>query len=325
MASVKRTIQFFRIVPLVKSKQAPKRKQLLTAISTIDPNSPSSRYASGPGEELCIWNDTKSPFQSNDIVRFALGKIRTTNIPGTVISGKRKNLQAANVLELCHCVVFANYIIAAEFNHYGPRVAWQLQRYLADKFDGTLEQIILKPLYDADIVETLNRFTQLRGMTIKIEREKIGLLNNADERISSALKNIGRPYPVANLELAINLPPAEKLEGNKEDKEKQRAERAKQEQAFSHQLFEEVVSMVTDSTVIDALKTFSVHGLDSRTRQMETINLLERRIHTKKTVKLVDNRHGMVDSDSMYNAIQEAYNELAESINTAVAAGIKVD
>jgi hypothetical protein len=314
-----RTIHFYRLVPYRKTAAPVKRAQLAAAITKLNPGDDSSHMETQYGEKLCLWNDT----DSNTVLKLSLGKIRERNLPGTVRKGgHRDGLKVPNVFEPIHIVVFPLSVVGVEWNQYGPRALSAFPGYLSQKCPD-IEPSYLKPLYDQDVIDTLNRFSEITLMTLELEREKVGLLNNADPKLSSGLKKISDKYPSASVALTLKLQPDEKRDKSSKKAREQRDARKKSIDQFSHAIFEEIQLLATDATALESLSSFQVHGFDSRTKSTRTVNLLDARITARKKVDLIDPNHGLVESESMYNAIIAAHKELEETIKIAVAAGQK--
>lgn len=298
---------------------APTRMDIYKAIQAIDPTLPSAYWAHKKGEDLCVWNDTV-PTAKVENIRFCLGKIRHRNIPGTIVDGNRENISADNVFEPVHMVMFNNSIVGIEKNQYGPYGAMALPMYFSHMNSG-LEPFSLKPLWDKDILATLNRFRELSFIRLVIEREKIGLLNNADETLSQSLGNISNKYPAAVLELVIKIQQPEAINAKGKDAAKKRDQRNTIASQFSTATFNEAMALVSDASALKAFEKLEVHGIDNRTGKANTIDLLSRLIFAKKDVRLVNTTHGMVERESMYSAIIEAEQELRPTLKTAIAAG----
>lgn len=319
MPNVPRTIQFYRMVEFDKSVVPPTRAQLFGAISKIDPALDKFNWEHKKGENLCVWNDTVARANVNEI-RFCLGKIRHRNIPGTVISGSRENLSASNVFEPVHLVMFDNRVVGIERNQYGAHAAAALPRYMSEVCPN-LPVFYLKPLFDRDIVQTLNRFSELSFVRFVLEREKVGMLTNADEVLSDSLSKISAKYPSAIIDLMIKIRKPDTLDPRKENRKAQKESRYTVSQQFSTAVFNEVLSIVSDASALGSFDKFEVHGIDNRTNKATTIDLLTRLIMTSKNIELVDETHGMVKRDKMYEAIIEAEADLRTTLRTAVAAG----
>lgn len=316
MATVKRTIHFFKLSPAVRSEVVPTREKLSACIQTIDQSTATHKYEISPGEHLCVWNDSGSEFKP--YLKFCLGKIRVNNIPGTVIDGLRENLTANNVFDPTHIVVFKNGILAAEFTQAGPKAKFDLPKYFAHFFRSTINSFVVKDLYDEDILAVLDRFQSLTLLSMEVEKEKIGSLRAADAGLAENFKNLADPFPRSKLLLTLSLQQAEKLSKNKKERAEQREERHKIEAAFSHQVFEEVKKIISQGAE-DGLDSLAVHGYDKRTKSVRTVDVLNSRISVKKNINLINAKTGMVDRDHMYEQMIEAYEELKESIENGHA------
>lgn len=311
MATIERIVHFHKIKTLNKKEKVPTKAEFKTVFQNINPKNKKSMVEVSKTEHMCIWNDTKP--NEHEYIKFALGKIRHTAIPSTVVLGDRARLSANNILELVHCVLFDDNVIGSEVNGLGPQIWKHLPQYLTALLKDQLPALCLRQIMDKDILDTVGRFSELSMLHIQIKTENIGMIPKNGAKLSSAFNGISTGYGQAELDLIIRLPEVETAETNKDARFEQIQRENTIKKAFSTQIYTDLINLVPNGNV-EQFEKLLIRGVDNRTGRVSEQNLIERLVRVKKRFELVDAQHRSVDASSAYAKIIEAHTELAATI-----------
>lgn len=301
-AAIQRTIFFYRMLAIpLEDKTIPviDVKDIFSGLDLLkyDPklSDATSRYMQYGANFVGTWNTN-----AGGHYRVRMSKIRRSDLPHLENSGKLKALPMAagdGLSEPIHMQFFADDIVAAEFNFHGPRAAL-FAGYCAEKIPA-LPRFKLCPLISKSVLAELEKLADIRLLSVRIHESKSTLLAAAGNSIDDALDGIANQYGADTLELTMSAGRGKKLKGAK---------------ALAKSLLSASNEPMKD------FKSFKVSGHNKDTEEIETIDLLRDKLVQKRNVTKAANHKG-VDSVSMFNEMEKAYNKLRDNLKKAVALG----
>ena len=246
---------------------------------------------------LCCWVDrTDSPQQ------FQLGQIRRSGLPRLEHQGAVEDLsipEDSGLVEAVHIVCFDDNILGSEFNFYGPRVS-RLSRYLHAKSRGLCPEISLEPLLRNDAADALGRLRGLRLFHLKIRASYIARMTEADETLGQAFK-AARDVGGAD-ELEVVLRPRKYSRG-----------------LLDARLLSVVRRLARQPELRTEASKFQLKGVTDDAGSVEFVDMLRAQFVSQKRIVRQSARGRALRSDSAYEAIREAYDELKEELLEATA------
>lgn len=261
------------------------------------------RYRGSGAEVTCCW-----PTELEAPPRVEFGKVRRADLPTVEEEGNTQPLDLTEdqgIVEKTHFVFFPNYVLGMLYNYYGPRRS-SLARYLGDKHGPTPESLEFTPLLRQDVLDALDKFGRIRVLRLGVLRSFLRYLEEFDESLYEAFEGVDRLGNAPRLELVLRPEAYQRDwiegEGGLMDMIRRLAERVTGDPEYGEQV-----------------KKFEVKGLNVEEESVDEVDVLnEKLVRTKQVVRLGD-RSRSIQADSAYDAIIEAYEELQDQLNDAVA------
>lgn len=204
----------------------------------------------------------------------------------------------SGLAELTHFVYYPTTdVLGVEFNFYGPRTS-ALRDYLRIKsrnFKNPIEYIDTTPILNQDIDSLLRDMGEVNIFQMEVARNELNIVEELNNDLQSAFK------------AAANLSDAESVEVVLR---KRKYAREGFPFPFSVRKLKEFLSS-TDNR--ERVNKFKVNAASVREERNKNFDLLEDKMVAAKKVATIDSRRRSVDSDSMFNAIEEAYDELSDN------------
>jgi hypothetical protein len=302
VATIERKIFFYRlkVLPLEDGSTPPfSLADMLTKLKALkylkDNTGPTSNYMSSGRAVIAAWPEV-------EVERIEVGRVRRDDWPSLENAGKRKPIPTVDgdgVSESCHIAFYAKNIVGAEFNFYAPRAS-VISDYCAEKAP-TIPRFKLYPLLNRDAIAQLNEMRDVRLLSLRVHRSHSELLKKADASIASAFESVSQQFDAETFELTI---------------------RAKRGETLAQSLIAKAKAMLKSSkNPAQDFEMFRVRGLSENTDHVEEFDLLKDRFISKADVIKQSNNRG-VQSESMYSAIDVAYNELKMDLEKASALGL---
>lgn len=245
------------------------------------------------GDSLAVW-----PKQTSVRSRLIIGSLRSSGLPELEQDGQFKKLQVGDsekIAEKTHVVFFENNIVGAEFNFYGPRLS-RLSCYLRSKEVASVE---FDPLLNRDVQDQLVHLQDVRILDLRLRRDGFELLHEAEESLPGALRSLSEKGDAPVVELILRqLPRSRKALGSK--------------------MLDFVKTLAGLPQTREAAGLFKVHGKDDRTNRVNVFDLLEDKFVSKRTVAKEGTKHRVIDSDSMFAAIEAAYADLRPQLEQSL-------
>lgn len=249
-------------------------------------------------KELCCWPDsTRLPY------RVRLANIRRGQHPPIENGGNFSPLilgAGGGLAEISHFVLFADGVCGAEFNFYGPRAS-QLPFYLAVKAPGLLPSFKLASIVRPDLQARLAALNDVKMLDLKVRASFADTLEIANEDLGAALRaNIKavRARPEDEFELRFVRRKSKKL----------------QEQSAPAKLLDTIRNLAVRPEVKEQVSIFKVTGQGGRS---QFVDVLHEQFTAEKEIQPAIDSAGAVDTQSMYEAIEEAYQESSVQLTRA--------
>ncbi|ASJ11263.1 hypothetical protein A3L12_08130 [Thermococcus sp. P6] len=216
------------------------------------------------------------------------------------------NLQEHEGLaEPSHFVIFDGKIIGAEYNHYGVRwVNSKLVRIINDYLSNNSTDVVrveIKPIFRKELYNLLERFIEIRGITIKIATNYARLLAKEDPESFGKMFSAAELIDGVWLSLGVTIGSRKHVEISKFDRIK-----------------ESIKRLLRHPEATENLRAINIRGRLEGEESIEEFNLLEEMLVSEKRVAKLDERSRAVNPESMFNAIVDSYyafeNELKEYI-----------
>jgi hypothetical protein len=243
---------------------------------------------------------------ANPPQRARLATIRRTDLPSVEDAGTLRPLglpAGSGLAEGIHLVFFPQQIIGADFNFYGPR-ATSFARFhnMKTKDVENLPEIEIEPLLRADVAASVRALTDLKVLRLKVRRPFIETVRRADQTLGRAFRAAAEASGAEQVDIVLSPPPHSRKEVLKSD------------------LLPAVRRLVRSAERSRDVRAFEVKG-DSPDG-VEYIDVLRSQLLTRKRVVKLNPESRALDSESAYEAIQEAHNELSGEIRDAAAVSL---
>jgi hypothetical protein len=211
-----------------------------------------------------------------------LGQLQALNIPSD-----------AGLFEATHFILFLpQRILGMEFNLYGPRTG-QLGDYLLNKCAHLVNGVNFLPILRHDIQQRLDEIGEIAELQIAVARNETGTTRQLDESLPSAfnaVKRISGDDEFEIIEVTLRKKPYSRL-GFRLPFERRK-----------------ILRFLSNPSTRDTLAEFKVRARNTRTQALETFDLLEDKMVSVARVVHAGDRRRSIDSESMFGAIQEAFN-----------------
>jgi len=296
--TIDRKIYFYRI-ELKKNGQTVSLEPIFSTINQMpfDKNGRYLQLSDGNMWSICI-DSINSP------LKVRIGTIRKKGLPMMERHGQTSPLTIppdAGLYEPMHFIVFPNNVVGFEYNFYGPRPG-SLKYYLPKKLPNLVDEVELVPLTRRDVHDLLSRIGEVRVFRLKIHRDMGELLKELDDNLPDAI------------EAAKHASDAEYIEIVFRSKKYSR-------HGINIPFLNRLASWLSRSEVRAAVDTLKIRARDEITQSVEEFDLLQEYLLSVKQVLKQDDIHRSVNTNAMYSAIQEAYNELSPEINRIINEG----
>lgn len=270
------------------------------ALAHLDqlPFNPMGRYLDEGETCLCCWVDRVKVNQL-----FRLAQIRRAGLPQLERFGQLSDLKIpgdSGLAETIHIVVFPGNIVGSDFNFFGPRMS-RLSVYLKEKADNLCPEVTFEPLLRHDVTAALAKLQDIRMFNLKIRASYAARVTEADADLGSAYEAARRAGTAGELEIILRT-------------------RRNAREPLSDRLLATVKKLVgLPDMQTEALK-FRVKGTASDSNKVELVDLLADQLIARVQVMRQSKRGRTLQTNSAYEAIQQAYEELKDELH--LAAGI---
>ena len=288
MADVERRVFFYK-VEMTDEDDEWKRADVLRSLDALE----------GDNRLLDLGDDNYAWAQVDHIPRRAEGgrlrffRDRRSNLPGYAINFDVDELpipDQAGIVEPTHVVLGGNGLIAAEYNHFAPRITSAFARLLRTKLGLNLS--IGTYIY-GDILEQLDRLSYIQLLEFSIV---------PSDTLAAELRNAGLFG-----EAAANLA---EVDGGRRVNMRLSGEKDSQGWTDNARGF---VKRLLSIGPTDETKVLRVRGLDPVTGAVESVDLLKERLVRRVDVERAAPRTKVLDRSSAYQHIDAAISEVREN------------
>ncbi|WP_210160587.1 hypothetical protein [Methylocella silvestris] len=272
----------------------------INALPFVDGNG--GRYlVDDDGNAICAFSGGTGALPS---MRFC--QIRRTGLPQLEQAGSVSDLNIADnagLLEPVHIVFFADNIVGADFNFYGPRLS-RLGHYLRIKSENIVPLATFYPLLRNDVAEQLNHFTELRLFDLKVKATYVQAMREADASLGAAFAANARVLDGDCDEIQLILKPS------------------KETRRSALQGFRRFAgALVHGAHFRENTERFQIKGKNVDTNKVDVIDLLRDQLIAHKQVLRLGKKSRAVDAESAFSAILEAHDELGAELRQAAGIG----
>jgi len=230
-------------------------------------------------------------------IRAKLATKRRDQLPLLEIGGSEEFLtipDKAGLLEPMHFIIFPDNVAGFEFNFFAPRPTG-LRSYILNKAINKVDEVILTPLIRHDINELIANIGEIKVFTFKAGRENAEIISELDKNLANAFKVLSDIGEAKEFEIILrNTPNSKKY--------------------FHLDLLNKLALWLQNPTARASVDTLKIKAIDKCTNESRDFDLLNEYIYSKLSVIKHDDIHKVIDSESMYNGIIEAYNQLNPDI-----------
>ena len=248
------------------------------------------------GNALCLLDHRRD---RNLLVRFC--RVRRTGLPQLEQAGQISDLDLdsdSGLLETIHVVFFSDNIVGAEYNHFGPRLS-RLGIYLHEKSEEAVDRAVFHPLLRADAAQQLDRLAEIRLLDLSIHPAYAEALRQIDLSLGDAF--------AANARLLDNPKTVQVVVKPQE----------RSRQAALHRFLAPIRRLLGQSDLLLNTERLQLRERCRDTDRVETIDLLKDQVISTKSIVRLNERSRALAPDSAFQAICEAYDDLAEHLQTA--------
>jgi hypothetical protein len=266
-------------------------------------DSPVGRYlVDDVGNAVCVWPGVQDASRS---LRFC--QIRRTGLPQLERAGQVSDLNIAadaGLLEPVHVMFFADNIVGADFNFYGPRLS-RLGYYLRIKSGNVVPLALFHPLLRLDVAEQLEHLTEIRLFDLKVKGSYVETVRQADASLGDAFAANARVLDGDVDELELVLRPSKEAR-----------------QGALQRLMLPLRRLVHAPELREYASRFQVRGKHDETGRVEVIDLLRDQLIVHKQILRLGERSRAVDATSAFEAIRAAHDERGDDLRRAAAVAL---
>lgn len=299
--TVQRSIHFYR-ADAGASNGTPLPLDLspaLEAVSKLAFDDATGRYWDQPsGDAISVW--TESTWD-----RFTLATVRRTGLPRSEHRGLLSSVPLptdGGLHEPIHIVAFPDNIFGIEFNFYGPRPS-RLPHYLARTVPGQATPFTLERLLRHDVAAQLDTQQELRLFDLQVRSSYAKVLAKGKTSLGKALKAAASASDAEVVGVMLRPEPRRRSK-----------------------LSDTVLGFARDIARRDDLRDnatrFTVKGVNAESGRVEELDLLEDQLVTTRQMVSIGGNSRAIKSDSAYEAIESAYEELKDDLASASSIGV---
>jgi hypothetical protein len=282
----------------------PARVDLSPALQKLDglsfqDSATGGRYVTAGDADLCAWMD-----HVGDTSKIRFANVRRNALPQAEAGGELTDLvlaEGAGICEVSHLCVFADGIVGAEFNFYGPRPG-RLATYLRRVTGDDCLEFKLEALLRQDVADLLQRKKSVRKLTLSVRRSYIDVIGQADASLGAALR------------AAENASHADCVGVYLEPEPYQRRD-------LDDGMLYLLRRLARRPDLRENARTCKATTVDEGNRT-EEVDLLRDELISQKKILRQHDRTRVLLSDDAYAKIMEAYEELRDDLTAAASVSV---
>lgn len=273
------------------------RRDVLAAIQALEA-SPDDLYLEVSGGDVVFAIVDKLPTGSGGYGRLRLFRSRRSNLPAVEDLGRLSELDipsTAGLAEPCHIILAPNGLVAAEYNHFAPRLT-MLSHYIGVKLGLRVNFAVY---VQQDIVQRLDRLEDVRLLELSMKPNE-----NLDEQIP-------RDDPIGDALYSAMQIPGERRVAIAFSGDRKSAEFTSALRSFARKLLSQAP---TDLDAEESATTvFRVKGYDPVSEELEVVDLLRQKVVRRVEVERQSPRSRALDRTDAYRTIEKAATEARKS------------
>lgn len=234
-------------------------------------------------------------------MRLIIGTKRESGLPLMELEGDRTPLdipETGGLYEPMHFMIFPNNVIGFEYNSHAPRIG-SLKSYLPQKAPTLVDKVELIPLMRSDIRQEISRMGNIRLFNLAIHRNMADHLEILNDNLIDALNHAFRENEYSEV-LEIVLRPKKYSKG-----------------WINLSFLNRIPQFISEAREDLEVAKIRAENLDNDGK-VEDFNLLSLFVSTRRDVDPIDEDHRVVNAESMFHQINEAYHELLPEINDII-------
>lgn len=197
-------------------------------------------------------------------------------------------------------VFFPNNIVGAEYNHYGPRMS-RLGNYFHTKSNRVVPHAAFRPLLRGDAAEQMNRLNEIRELTFNILPSYVDEVGRIDDSLADAFKATSRI--LENLQtMRVYLKPI-----------------SNERRTLLDRLVSPIREFISTPSIREGIEKLEIKGECSDSGRVETLDLLKDQLISTVQIVRMNARSRALDTDAAFRAINEAYRDSFDLIQSAAS------
>jgi hypothetical protein len=291
MSDVERSIYFYK-VEMGEDAGEWKRADVLRALAALQ----GEDRVLALGDDQYAWATVDQVPQRNGTGRLRLFRDRRSNHPGFALNFNPAELpipEGAGIIEPTHLVFGGGGLIAAEYNHFAPRIPTAFAQLLRSKLGMDLR---IGTYVQGSIIGQLDRLSYIRLMEVSLV---------ATEGLEDELRNQGH-----FADAAVSL---SKADGSKRLYLRLSAERGSDGWTEQARGFVKKLLRLQGGEDGDLAKVLRVTGYDPVAGNEEVVDLLKQKLVRRVDLPRSAARSKVLDTSSAYRHIENAIREVRQS------------
>ncbi len=251
-----------------------------------------SAYMTEDDTVTCGWLD-----RAANPSRLRIADIRRTNLPQIEQLGALTPLtidQRAGLAEQVHVTFYPNNVVGSEFNFYGPRMS-RVGRFLQDR--AGLGSLSFEALIRGDIVAQLNQLTDIRLFQLRISPAFIEEISQLDASVGGMFRSAEALGEVGRVEVVLRPIPYSRA-------------------PLPARVREALGALVGRRVTREAADVFRTAG-HMQDGSLRELDLLKDGLALEREVRRRGDGSRALDSESVYAAIDDAYELLQPDLDNA--------
>lgn len=299
-SEVERKIYFYRIDVGRKESGEPVVPDLSKGLQKIHelPFTDGKNYWDlGDGDVLCSRVDSVVKPH-----RLRFGRVRRSALPQVENAGEVTPLdlpKTAGLVEWVHVLFLPGNVVGAEFNFFGPRIA-ALTSYLRRRGGNSFSGLRLHPLMRHDILGRVEKLQQIREFRLAVRTSYAEQVREADSSLADALDATKKIGDADWVEIVLHP----------------------RRDSLSDKVKSVIGNLVKSDSLREEAFRFKVTAREPSTDRPHVIDLLADELIATRRVARPAGRSRALDPDSVYAAIESAYEELKGEIQKAAEADV---
>lgn len=291
---------FFSILDCKKQLKDVDVSTVIDFIDNLSFKDNSRYYETSNGQSLSIILEHKGDLANGIPVKGIIGKTRKIGLPTLEKKGNITSLDLPDtetgLYESTHFMIFPGNVIVYEFNFYAPRII-SLAHYITQKMTSKETVAFIEPILKDDPTEILKNISKPKKMYIKAHRG-MSLFSQLDKNLDSGFRALEKMNDAEYLEISMSIKP-------------------KRKEPLKLRFIKKLPEFINKNS--EFLDKFEIHGESKNGNRNEVFDFLGDKLHSIKKVVQVDEIHRHIDSNDMFKALEESYNENESFLKTYVS------